>query len=151
MPPETFDCELLHGVKLTIENPSKAALRSVADFLAQAMAHFKEHRDVQKTAEYSDGPYSGPLIKRRRWVGSCTLSHPGDERGTFLTAASWTDAVIKAYVNADTLQQMIANLPAYEKAAAQEGGWVRDVLALLDRPNGQLQALAAMILRDNQP
>src|SRR5689334_12702814 len=56
MSPETFDCELLHGIKLTIENPSKATLAGVADFLAQAMAYFKEQRDVRKTAEYSDGP-----------------------------------------------------------------------------------------------
>jgi hypothetical protein len=150
MPPETFDCELQHGVKPTMENPSKATLPGVADFRAQAMAHFKEHRDLRKTAEYSNGPYSGPIVKRRRQVGICTLSHPGDEQGNFLTAAHWTDAVIKAYVNADTLQQMIADLPAYEQAAAQEGGWVRDALALLDRPNGQFQALATMIRRDDQ-
>jgi hypothetical protein len=76
MSPETFDCELLHGIKLTIENPSKATLPGVADFLAQAMAHFKKHRDGRKTAEYSDGPYSGPTIKRRRQVGICTLFIP---------------------------------------------------------------------------
>ena len=149
MPTETFDCELLHGIKLTIENPSKATLPGVTDFLAQAMAHFKEHRDVRKTADYADGPYSGPIVKRRRKVGNCTLSHPGDERGTFLTAALWTDALVKAYVNSDTLQQMIGELPVYQKAA-QQGGWVSDVLALLDGPNGQFQALARMIRRDSQ-
>ena len=146
MSPETFDCELLHGIKLTIEKPSKATLAGVADFLAQAMAYFKEHRDVRKTVEYSDGPYSGPIVKRRRQVGRCTLSHPGDENGTFLTAALWTDSVVKAYVNADTLQQMIGELPVYQKAA-QQGDWVSDVLALLDKPNGQFHALARMIAR----
>ena len=125
-----FDCELKHGIKLTIENPSTATLRGVADFLAQAMAHFKDHRDVRKTAEYSGGPYSGPIVKRRRQVGSYTLSHPGDEHGTFLTPALWTDAVVKAYVNADTLQQMIGELPVYQKAG-REGGWISDVLAML--------------------
>jgi len=149
MPLETFDCELKHGIKLTVETPSKATLRDVAQFLAQAMAHFKEHRDVRKTGAYSDGPYSGPIVKRRRQVASCTLSHPGDENGTYLTAASWADAVVKAYVNADTLQQMMGALPVYEKAA-QEGGWLSDVLAMLNMPNGELHALARMIRRDSQ-
>jgi len=146
MPPETFDCELKHGIKLTIESPSKATLRDVAQFLAQAMAYFKEHRDVRKTENYSDGPYSGPIVKRRRQVATCTLSHPGDEHGTFVTAALWTDALAKAYANADTLLQMIGELPLYRKAA-KEGDWLSDVLAMLDRPNGEFHAFASMIRR----
>jgi hypothetical protein len=54
--------------------------------------------------------------------------------------------VVKAYVNADTLQQMIGELPVYQKAA-QQGGWVSEVLALLNKPNGQFYALARMIAR----
>jgi hypothetical protein len=147
---ETFDCELKHGIKLTIEGPAKATLRDVAQFLAQAMAQFKEHRDVCKTGDYADGPYSGPIVRRRRQVARCILSHPGDEHGTYLTAASWTDAVLKAYVNADTLLQMIGALPVVSQHAAQEGGWLSDVVAVLKKPNGELHALARMIRRDIQ-
>ena len=149
MPLKTFDCELKHGVKLSIENPAKVALRDVAYFLARAVAHFKDHRDVRKTGEYADGPYSEPIVKRRRQVAVCSLSHPGDEHGTYLTADRWTDAVIKAYVNADTLLQMMGALPAYEKAA-REGDWLNDVFAALKGPNGEFQALARMIRRDSQ-
>ena len=145
MSPERFDCELQHGITLTIESPSKAGLRDVAAFLAHAMTQFKEHR---KTGNYSDGPYSEPIVKRGRPVASCTVAHSGDAKGTYLTADLWTDALVKAYTNADTLLQMIAALPAYQQAsAADPGGWIAQALALLNTPHGELKALAYMIQR----
>lgn len=149
MPTETFACELKHGIMLTIESPSSATLRGVANFLAQAMAHFKEHRDVRKTQAYTHGSYSLPIEKRRGKAAIGTLSHPGDGDGSYLTAALWTDAVIKGYVNADTVLQMIEQLPAY-KSAATPGDWMCDVLAMLDKPRGEFQAFAFMVRRDAQ-
>lgn len=37
---------------------------------------------------------------------------------------------------------MADDLPVYQKAAAQEGSWMRDVLRVVSQPNGEFQALA---------
>lgn len=144
MPKTPFECELKHGIRLSIDNAAKGSLPGVADFLATAIGHFKKERDELKTQLYAGGPYRGYLVKGRRIIGNCTLSHPGDASGKYLTADEWTTSVINAYTNADTLQQMIQELQAYKAGAS---GWVSEVLELLDKPNGEFLALAAMIRR----
>lgn len=81
------------------------------------------------------------------------MAHPGDAQGTHLTAALWTDALVKAYASADTLVQMIGALPVYEQAsAADPGGWIAQTLALLNTmPLGEVKALAFMIRRQGSP
>jgi hypothetical protein len=42
---------------------------------------------------------------------------------------------------------MLEQLPAYREAAEKEGGWMREVVGLLDKPGGLLQAFEAMMKR----
>ena len=100
--------ELRHGIRLTVLN--RATIPGIADFLAKAMNHFKHHRDVLKTDLYKDGPYRGSIINGRHFGGEADLTHPGDEKGGFITAAKWTDTVIWTYCATDTLEQIIKTL-----------------------------------------
>jgi hypothetical protein len=102
------------------------------------MAFFKHHRDSLKTDLFRDGPY---IVRVRD--GICTLSHPGDETGQFLTAAQWTDAVIWAYCAADSIGQIVKELAVYR--AADKTGSMSYLLELL--PSRALEALRVKLQR----
>ena len=136
-------CNLRHGVKLTVWNTSKHMnIRAVGDFLAKALEHFKHHRDVLKTDRYTAGNYSGPAMAGRRVLGSIQLMCRNEEG---LTAALWTDVVISAYSSVNTVEQMLEELPVWQKAVEKEDGYLREVVGMLEKPGGDLLAMAAMI------
>lgn len=140
---------LPNGIELSltdIHEPIPA--RSVADFLADALNHFKRHRDVLKTVDYAKGPYSGATRARPRGRALCRMSvrNPGDREGRRLTAAQWVEAVIAAYTAANTVEQIVDQLDDYRAAVAREpGSWLADAVGLLDRPHGELLALRCVL------
>jgi hypothetical protein len=147
---EQITYPLPHGIQLAaydIREPIAAS--QVADFLADALRHFKHHRDDLKTGPYTAGPYRGVVRQpRRRALCHLRLTHPGDAAGQPLTAAQWVEAVARAYASANTLVQIVADLDAFKKAAAREPrSWVADAIEMLGRPYGELRALR-IVLRD---
>src|SRR4051794_23886087 len=88
-------CDLKHGVQLGLWNHSvRLGVAGVGDFLAGAVAHFKERRDVLKTGQYTAGPYERTVSIRRKVLGWAQLSCT-DPAG--ITAALYAEAVIDAY------------------------------------------------------
>jgi hypothetical protein len=143
--------ELLHGIQLTVWNTSRRmTITAVADFLAEAMRHFKHHRDDLKADLYTEGAYRRTVTDRRKVLGTMQLSYSAGQGERFLTAALWTEAVIDAYTNANQVEQMIEELPAYRKAAEKDGGWLDEVVGLLEKPGGDLQAMEVMMKKDRK-
>jgi hypothetical protein len=138
---------LPHGIELTVERIREPIeLAYVADFLIDAMRHFKRHRDQLKTGLYTEGAYRG-TARRRRCPRLCDfrLSHAGDKEGHYLTAAQWTEAVISAYTSADTLKQIAEDIERFRADARTDPtGWVMDVIQALGQPYGHLKALRKM-------
>jgi hypothetical protein len=139
--------QLTHGVELTayaIREPIAAS--EVADFLADALRHFKHHRDERNTGAYTAGPYEGAARRpRSRPLCRFRLSHPGDAAGHHLTAAQWVEVAAHAYASANTLEQIVADLATYREAAAREArSWLTEVMETLDQPYGELRALRGM-------
>lgn len=136
-------CDLRHGVVLTIRATSeRLGIREVAEFLSEAMQHFKLHRDTPKTGRYIDEPYSVTVKDGEHPIGTLQLSCPIEEG---VPAALWTDAVSDAYADANTVEQMLDDLSLWRQTVGAGNDHLREVLALLDKPRGDLLALAAML------
>lgn len=140
-------CDLRHGVKLEIyREPGKLRVSMVGDFLAKAIEHFKHHRDVLGTDRYKGRPFCLTFSRGRgrkaERLATMQLICP-----EVLTAALWTDAVISAYTSVNLVEQMIEDLPAWKQAVAKEGEsvFLREVVGLLEKPGGELQAMQMML------
>lgn len=139
---------LRHGIQLAVWNSSgRMTIKDLADFLAEAMRHFKNQRDDPKTGAYTGPPYRETAHAKQKILGTMQLSYPAGPIEQFRTVALWTEAVIDAYSNANTVEQMLEQLPAYRQAADKEGGWIREVVGLLVKPGGDLQAMEVMMKR----
>lgn len=137
--------KLRHGIELTVWKRSEGLdIRIVADFLAQAMAHFKRHRDELKTGVYKGRPYGTDAKKGRKMVDGLQLACPV---GQELTAAQWTEAIIDAYSSVNTVEQMMDDLPTWQQAVQREGSSLLDIVAMLGKPGGDLAAMDAMLKR----
>ena len=68
------------------------------------MAHFKRHREELKTGVYKGGPYATDAKRGRKLIGGLRLACPDNQE---LTAAQWTEAVIDAYSNVNSVEQML--------------------------------------------
>ena len=100
-------CDLRHGVKLEIYRKSgRLKLQMVGDFLAKAMEHFKHHLHVLKTDRYTGNPFCQTIKKGRMKLGTMQLSYACKEGEQPLTAAIWTDAVIRAYTRLSRLSRI---------------------------------------------
>lgn len=153
--PDKLIIELRHGIELTVlVKRRQMPLSTVADFLLQAVLHFKHHRDDLKTAEYMEEPYRWDIDSDITGLSLLKLSYSAKHDKPFLTASLWADAVINAYANTDTIEQMLESLSAYREVAAKEGGWLLEVVNLLGPSDGEVQALKVMIenglIRDQQ-
>jgi hypothetical protein len=139
-------CILPHGIELNITDTANLKISQVADFLADAMKHFKRHRDEMKTELYKDGPYAAMIERGPKALGRCQISNPGDPQGNLLTANQWTEAVIHAYSTSNTIEQMQQSIDAFY-AQAKPGDSVHEILELIGQRGGDLRALALMVKR----
>jgi hypothetical protein len=106
-------CRLRHGVRLTIAGvPGSVGVGDVADFLAEALGHFRRCRDVQRRPFYGLGPYRLARRRGRQVPWSLQLSYPGEVRGAVLATGLWVDAVAHAYAVADAVDQFGGDLDA---------------------------------------
>ena len=133
---------LRHGLELTV--PANAGIDGVCLLLGEAIRYFKHQRDALKTEIYAQGSFRWKTPNGRRLVGEGELRNPGDEAGRYLSAAQWTDAVIWAYSTADTIDQMMRELPAFR--AADTAGSLSYVLDLL--PKQPLEAFKQYLERN---
>ena len=137
---------LHNGITLTIryapKKPPTAA--AIEDFLAGAMADFKERRDKLHEPTYTGGAWEAYAVDGRIIRGTGYLAHGGDEAGNYLSTDSWVKAVIAAYSAANTLTQMQEQLDAY-KARATPGDWIAPVIEALGKRNGDMDAFDLMM------
>lgn len=79
MPNElTYDLRL--GIQLTVWHTSgRVTIKAVADFLAEAMRHFKHHRDGLKTDSSTELTYRTTAQDGRKILGTTQLSDPAGQ------------------------------------------------------------------------
>ena len=136
---------LRHAVALSLWNTSgQLDIHDVAFFLSEAVRHFKYHRDELKSDPYPGGSFETQLKTGRRVRGFVQLSRSGVHP---LATAAWADAVIDAYTKANTVEQMLEDLPAIKQAASGSSAEFRELIGLLGDPGGDLLALATMFNR----
>jgi hypothetical protein len=143
---ESLVFPLRYGILLTIDG--EPPLRSVRNFLAAAVVHFKNQRDIQKSELYTAGSFQGRL-------GDIdgAISNPGDSTGAYLPPELWADAVIKAHRRVSALEQIRSQIGTHDHAPGE--GSVKAVEDLLAQPSpkSHLTALALVMLNasDDDP
>ncbi|MBX3396764.1 MAG: hypothetical protein KF841_15510 [Phycisphaerae bacterium] len=136
---------LQHGILLSMWNTSgKLDVHDTAFFLSEAVLHFKNHRDELKSDPYPGGSFETQLKTGRQVRGFLQLFRPGTHP---LSIAAWGDAVIDAYTKANTVEQMLEDLPTIQQAASGSSAEFRELIARLSNPGGDLLLLAAMFKR----
>jgi hypothetical protein len=137
---------LKHEITLTIHYGRPAPpIASIEGFLGNVMVYFKKRRDELHEEIYADGPPPvGSAISGRKFYGNCHLAHMGDEVGNYLPTDHWVQAIIAAYSISTTLIDIQNEIHAYE---AQANGWLKDVVQLLKKRGGELDAFEYMLNR----
>jgi len=140
------DGVLKYGILLTMHYAAgkPPTVAAIEEFLGKALIHFKEWRDVRHEALYTGGPWEAYAIDARKIRGTGVLSYAADDPKNHLSTAHWVNALADAYSTANTLSQMTDQLDAYR---AQADGWVKDVVTLLEKKNGALDAFEIMLNR----
>jgi hypothetical protein len=64
-----------------------------------------------------------------------------------MPVALWNQAVLAAYSRAHLVRQMLDDLPGWRKKVEEHDGFVREAVGMLDKPGGDLLAMAALIKR----
>lgn len=137
-------CQLPNGVELTVCKTSKHfTVRYVERFLSQAMVYLKHQADNLKTALYT-GPYGVTEMYGRTVAGRMQLSHMNAEP---MPVPLWNQAVLAAYSRAHLVRQMLDDLPGWRKNVEEHDGFMREAVGMLDKPGGDLLAMAALIKR----
>ncbi|MBP3954366.1 hypothetical protein J8F10_03520 [Gemmata sp. G18] len=75
-------------------------------------------------------------------MGMIRLSYGG---AAPLTADQWVEGVVKGYVEANALEDMVEQLPAYRVEAEKCGGQLLEVVKHLARRGGDLDALRVVL------
>jgi hypothetical protein len=143
-------CDLRHGVKLEIyQEPGKLKVQMVGDFLAKGIEHFKHHRDALKTGNYKANPFC-LTFSSGRGRNTQRLATMQAVSPSVLMVELWLDAVISGYTSVNSVEQMIERLDMWQKAVAAPGEslFLREVVGLLDKPGGDLQAMQMMLKYD---
>jgi hypothetical protein len=139
-------CNLPHGIRMGLDNPHRRIrITHVVDFLADALRYFKDppSRDLSEVA-HADNTYLG-LIQRKpggsgpRSLGQGWLWYPGN-RDKSPNQTQWIEAVGAAYSNAEALQNIV-HQPQSVRVAAAEGGWVQEVVQLLESEGRRAEGL----------
>lgn len=136
---------LPHGIQLTVwKNVGNLGIRDVAGFLAEALKYFKQYGAESGDGLYDENGYCTTIKRARKNLGSIVLSR---QDHTKLPVGLWREAVVEAYTNANSIEQMLDDLPTWRQATEQDGGRLREIVEMLDMPDGDLLAFAAMFER----
>jgi hypothetical protein len=146
-------CNLPHGIRMGLDNPHRRIrISHVVGFLAEALNYFKDppSGDLSEVEDAHD-TYLGWIQRKPggsgpRSLGQGWLWYPGNRDAKSPNQTQWIEAVGAAYSNAEALQNIV-DQPQSVRVAAAEGGWVQEVVQLLDQKGGDLKALAFMINR----
>ena len=137
---------LSYDITLTVSYGRPAPpLSAIAEFLAGVMVYFKKRRDELHEVIYTEGPPPvGYAIYGGKFYGNCELVHKGDEIGNHLPTDLWVKAIIAAFTAATTLLDIKNEIDAYK---ARADGWLKDVVELLGKRGGDLEAFEYMLGR----
>lgn len=139
---DTLSCDLRHGLEFAARNESgRLCIRDVADFLGDAVEHFKHERDDLKTQICADGHFTGAVLRLGKVIGRLQVVCHKPER---LPTASWVESVIDAYCRANTVQQIEEQLGEYLAAVEREGSSLKEIVKMVEHGYG-LEAFAAMV------
>jgi hypothetical protein len=129
---------LRHGLLLTING--EPSLRSVRNFLAAAVVHFKSQRDIQKPERYTAGSFQGRLGE-----ADGAISHPGDATGNYLPPALWADAVLDAHRRVSALENLRTGTGTGQGSGDESSPVIVELLQE-PAPKSHLAALALVML-----
>lgn len=144
--PKSRTWNLQNDITLTVTYGKALPIAAIANFLANMMEHFKRLRDEFHEEIYKGGECVGYATLGRKFCGNCHLAHKGDETGNYLSTDNWVKAIIVAYSSADTVISMMDEIEAYR---AQADGWLKEVVSLLDKRGGDLDAFEVVLTRSN--
>jgi len=141
---------------LGVDNPHRRIrITHVVEFLAEALSYFKDppSGDLSEV-EHAHNTYLGWIHKKPggsgpRSLGQAWLWYPGNREAKSANQAQWIEALASAYSTAHALQNIIEQ-PQSVRDAASGGGWVHEVIQLLDQKGGDLKAVTFMINRSRE-
>jgi hypothetical protein len=107
------------------------------------MVYLKHQTKNLKPALYT-GPYGATAIYGRKDMGRMQLSCPDSEP---MAVTLWNEAVLAAYSRVHLVKQMLDELPVWRKNVEKDEGFVHEAVGMLNKPGGDLLAMAAMIKR----
>ena len=141
---------LANDITLTISfGRPVLTVAAIESFLSGIVEYFKNRRDDLHEEIYKEGPPPvGYATHGRKFYGNCFLAHRGDEAGRYLPTDSWVRALISAQCAADTVTDIITKIDSFKVAI--EDGWLKTVIAALDKPNGDLDAFEIVLNHVNE-
>jgi hypothetical protein len=136
---EGLIAELKHGIQFGIWNPmGNISISDVEDFLNDALTEFKEQRRRIVKYRYAMLPWGNGLTDRGLFQLSCAKR---------LAATYWVQAIAEAYSCATTVQQMQGSINDWKDAATRDGGELREVIDMVEKPGGDLFAFFTLVKR----
>jgi hypothetical protein len=142
----TLNFDLGNEIRLIVENPSgEIDIEGVADFLVERMRQFKPRRLERKSAIPST-PSSGLFRKEFQRDGTIlgtlelACKNPAGQ-----SARVWTQTVVDAFVDAETVETLVRNPHTWRARAEKEGGWLLEICRDLDKHRGEFRAFEAML------
>lgn len=140
--PSSFVCRLRHGFQLQIVNrTNQLRIPQVTRFLAEAIEYYKnlpEHPEPDFNLNYGDTEGVG-----RRLEYALLLSAPNNP----ITPRECVEAVVDAYSQAHLVQQMVENRRPWDDDVERGESDLREVVAMLDQPGGDLLAMQELFRR----
>jgi hypothetical protein len=109
--------------------------------LAEETERFKGYGD---RLEIDDQPYRFSINAGRKRLARMVVCAPANG---IVTASQWIRALVETYSVANTVEQILDDLPAFKKTAEEEGGHTAELVSMLDRPGGDLHAFSALLKR----
>jgi hypothetical protein len=140
--------DLRHRFRLAIWNKhGELGVRHVAKFLTCTLAWFKK-ANAKPTSNVVRTPFCDMARQGNKNLGVFALSWQEQNEQT---EALGIEALDEAYVAAVLVQRMLNDLPAWQRTAMKEGGYLREVVDSLRHPGGELRAWSGLIRNGNVP
>jgi hypothetical protein len=137
--------QLHHGITLSVLHTTHVPVHAIEQFLEAALDYFQKHREeAAKTLRGYEGHWQSQIASGRKVHGTAQVFHPGDAQGNLLQIGLWVKSVAVAYSAANTLAQIKNDLAAYQ-AMTQPDDWLAEVLAALQKRNGDMDAFDLMM------
>lgn len=137
--------ELKYGIGLSISSESgDLDVAGLAEFLSAAMSHLKNKREEVVSDPFIVQPCCVRAFSRRIKSGECKIIYDDLD----LPLNHWIDALVDAYVKANTLEQFIDELDAWAECAAREpASSISEIIRSCTEVGGKSRAWGLMLAR----